>query len=373
LDPIAFRELNVVRPGDPMVSTSEDDHDVEYGSYGLDACLNAVRDALADSSSELAAPEGWLVGAGTALSMIDTIPQRGHYSQALLSLGSDGGYHLRVGTAEFGNGTSTVHRQLAATVLATSPVAILLQQSDTDVVDHDTGAFGSTGIVVSGAATVRAAEALREQLVALAARITGVPVQDCQLRADGVDCAGDLVPLARLARSALASGGLPVGEGRAGGSPRSVAFNVHGFRVAVNPGTGEIRFLRSVQAVDAGTVINPMQCRGQIEGGVAQALGAAMFEHVDIDTRPGSATAGQVLNPSFRGYHLPTFADIPETEVIFVPTEDRLGPMGAKSMSESPFNPVAPALANALRAATGIRFTELPLSRDRIWIEMEQS
>jgi CO/xanthine dehydrogenase Mo-binding subunit len=135
----------------------------------------------------------------------------------------------------------------------------------------------------------------------------------------------------------------------------------------VDPHSGEIRFLRSVQAVDAGTVINPMQCRGQVEGGVAQALGAAMFEHVDIDARPDSATVGRVLTTAFREYHVPTFADVPETEVIFAPTTDRLGPMGAKSMSESPFNPVAPALANALRAATGVRFTELPLSRDRIW------
>ncbi len=380
LDPITFRELNVVRPGDPMISTSEDDHDVEYGSYGLDYCLTAVREALADPSSEPPAPAGWLVGAGMALSMIDTIPPRGHHSQVSISVAADGGYVLNVGTAEFGNGTSTVHGQLAATVLNTDPAAIVLRQSDTDLVEHDTGAFGSTGIVVSGAATVRAAEALRATILQAASRISAVPVEHCRLVADGVDCDGVRVPLTRLAApdDALSTGetGEPVrrerlvGEGTAGGSPRSVAFNVHGFRVAVDPDSGEIRFLRSVQAVDAGTVINPMQCRGQVEGGVAQALGAAMFEHVDIDADPGSATAGQVLTTSFRGYHVPTFADVPETEVIFAPTIDRLGPMGAKSMSESPFNPVAPALANALRAATGVRFTELPLSRDRIWIAL---
>jgi putative selenate reductase molybdopterin-binding subunit len=368
LDPIDFRELNVVRPGDPMVSTSEDDHDVEYGSYGLDYCLTAVRKSLADHTGERSVPVGWLVGEGVALSMIDTIPPRGHHSRAKISLTSAGEYLLNVGTAEFGNGTSTVHGQLAATVLNTDPTAIVLRQSDTDLVEYDTGAFGSTGIVVSGAATVGAAEALREKIVAAASRISGVPAQHCRLLPDAVDCAGALVPLAQLVASSedLPAGEL-VGEGSSGGSPRSVAFNVHGFRVAVDPHSGEIRFLRSVQAVDAGTVINPMQCRGQVEGGVAQALGAAMFEHVDIDTRPDSATAGRVLTTAFREYHVPTFADVPETEVIFAPTTDRLGPMGAKSMSESPFNPVAPALANALRAATGVRFTELPLSRDRIW------
>jgi putative selenate reductase molybdopterin-binding subunit len=368
LDPIAFRELNIVRPGDPMVSTSEDDHDVEYGSYGLDQCLSAVREALADRAGEPPVPPGWLVGAGTALSMIDTIPPRGHHSRARLSLRADGGYDLDVGTAEFGNGTSTVHGQLAATVLNTRPSAIRLRQSDTDVVEYDTGAFGSTGIVVSGAATVRAAEGLRDRLLAAAATLSGVQVERCRLLADAVDCAGQLLPLTRLAAGSPATSLLA--EGAAGGSPRSVAFNVQGFRVAVDPDTGEIRFLRSVQAVDAGTVINPLQCRGQVEGGVAQALGAALFEQVDVDTRAQSPTAGQVLTTTFRGYHVPTFADIPDTEVIFVRTDDRLGPMGAKSMSESPFNPVAPALANALRAATGVRFTELPLSRDRIWIAL---
>jgi putative selenate reductase molybdopterin-binding subunit len=298
--------------------------------------------------------------------MIDTIPPRGHHSRVAISLRPDGGYDLDVGTAEFGNGTSTVHTQLAATVLNTSAARIVLRQSDTDVVEYDTGAFGSTGIVVSGQATVRAAEALRDRLLAAAAGVSGVPVPDCTLLADAVDCAGTPVPLSRLPGPLAA-------EGSAGGSPRSVAFNVHGFRVAVDPGTGEVRFLRSVQAVDAGTVINPLQCRGQVEGGVAQALGAAMFEHLDIDTAGGSSTAGQVTTTTFRGYHLPTFADVPETEVIFAVTDDRLGPMGAKSMSESPFNPVAPALANALRAATGVRFTDLPLSRDRIWLALNPS
>ncbi len=370
LDPIAFRELNAVRPGDPMHAFSEEDHDVEYGSYGLDFCLSTVAAALADRSGEPAAPEGWLVGAGTAMAMIDTIPPRGHHSQVTISLNADGRYELRVGTAEFGNGTSTAHGQIAATVLNTSVDSIRLRQSDTDVVGYDTGAFGSTGIVVAGAATVKAAEALRERLLAAASRVTGHPVADCRLQSGGVEPRGRWMSLAALREADEGSGVELTGRGESSGSPRSVAFNVHGFRVAVNPGTGELRFLRSIQAADAGQVINPMQCRGQVEGGVAQALGAALFEHVDI-SRDG-ADAGTVTTTTFRGYHLPTYADVPITDVVFAPTHDRLGPMGAKSMSESPFNPVAPALANALRDATGIRFTELPLSRDRIWLALDR-
>jgi CO/xanthine dehydrogenase Mo-binding subunit len=110
-----------------------------------------------------------------------------------------------------------------------------------------------------------------------------------------------------------------------------------------------------------------MQCRGQIEGGVAQALGATLFEEVHIDA------AGRVVNPTLRQYHLPAFADVPRTEVHFVDTDDPLGPFGAKSMSESPFNPVAPAMANALRDATGVRLTDLPFTRDRVWQALQRS
>jgi CO/xanthine dehydrogenase Mo-binding subunit len=116
-----------------------------------------------------------------------------------------------------------------------------------------------------------------------------------------------------------------------------------------------------VQAADAGRVANPMQCRGQIEGGVAQSLGATLYEEMVIDE------GGRVVNAKFRDYHLPSFADVPRTEVLFADTSDSLGPMGAKSMSESPYNPVAAAMGNAIADATGIRFTETPFKPDRLF------
>ncbi|MDP9799742.1 CO/xanthine dehydrogenase Mo-binding subunit/aerobic-type carbon monoxide dehydrogenase small subunit (CoxS/CutS family) [Catenuloplanes nepalensis] len=361
IDPIAFRERNVVRPGDPMVSVSNELDDVEYGSYGLDQCLSLVRDALADAPEPAPGP-GWLTGDGVALALINTIPPRGHHAEADVRLLADGTYQLMVGTTEFGNGTSTVHVQLAATALHTTPDRVAIAQSDTALVAHDTGAYGSTGIVVAGKATLLAAEALRERLQAAAAVLTTLEPGECELTADGVVCGdGIVLGLPELHRRA-AEGGLPVAaHAVTDGSPRSVAFNVHGFRVAVRPRTGEIRILKSVQAADAGVVLNPMQLVGQIEGGVAQAIGAAVYEEMRIDA------GGHVVNPALRGYHVPQFADVPHTRVLVAKTEDALGPLGAKSMSESPFNPVAPALANAVRDATGVRLTSLPLGRDRVW------
>ena len=158
-----------------------------------------------------------------------------------------------------------------------------------------------------------------------------------------------------MSAAARAAGRELSADGTFGGTPRSVAFNVQGFRIAVNPQTGEIRILKSVHAADAGRVINPMQCRGQIEGGVAQSLGATLYEELLVDG------TGRVINPTFRDYHVPAFADIPRQEVYFAETSDAVGPYGAKSMSESPYNPVAAALGNALRGRHGNSFRYGPI------------
>ncbi|MCC9192042.1 molybdopterin-dependent oxidoreductase [Arthrobacter sp. zg-Y916] len=373
LDPLDFKQRNLVVEGDPMISTSpEPAEDVLYGSYGLQECVDLVRGAL-DAGARDPERSGqslggdWLVGTGTAVAMIDTVPPRGHVSHARISLRPDGRYGLDVGTAEFGNGTTTVHTQLAGSALSTDPGNIVIRQSDTDLVDHDTGAYGSTGTVVAGKASLAAATELAARLKGFAASLFRNTSAQVALVSDAVVCGEERVPLAEVYLRAQEAGVELAAEGRWGGTPRSVAFNVQGFRVAVDPGTGEIRILQSVQAADAGVVMNPMQCRGQVEGGVAQALGAALYEEVQVDE------SGQVQTRILRQYHIPTFADIPRTEVYFASTDDALGPMGAKSMSESPFNPVAPALASALRDATGLRLNRLPFARDRVYLALREA
>ncbi|MDG4666523.1 molybdopterin cofactor-binding domain-containing protein [Mycobacterium sp. 236(2023)] len=355
LDPFDFRRTNVVVPGDDFVDAhnkSEAGEDLTYGSYGLDQCLDLAQQALRDGTG-VAAPDGWLVGEGMAAAMIATIPPSGHFCDASVTTTRDGGYLLAIGTAEFGNGTTTVHVQLAATELSTTPDRIDIAQSDTRATGYDTGAFGSTGTVVAGNAVMLACRDLRSQIVHAAAELTGVGAQNCTLTPHGVQCASRLVELSELPPL--------TGHGRHNGSPRSVVFNVHGFRVAVNPPTGEVRILQSVQAADAGTVMNPEQCRGQVEGGVAQAIGSALYEQMLI------GPDGVVSTQTLRNYHIPQLADVPVTEVLFTDTYDQLGPLGAKSMSESPFNPVAPALANAIARACGARVRDLPMTPARVW------
>jgi hypothetical protein len=362
ISPYEFRRRNVIKKGDPMRSPPDSGHtDVLYGSYGLDQCLDLVERAMQVPRPKVELSGDWLTGEGIALTMIDTVPPDGHIADAKISLREDGGFELIVGTAEFGNGTSTVHRQIAATALATTVDQIRLLQSDTVHGGHDTGAYGSTGTFVAGRATQAAAENLADAIKIFASAATKINPDMCILENDSAVCGKQRVSFAQLAEAARAQGQTLTATGSSAGTPRSVAFNVQGFRVAVNKATGEIKILKSVHAADAGRVANPMQCRGQIEGGVAQSLGATLYEEMVIDD------GGQVVNPKFRDYHLPSFADIPPTEVYFADTTDSIGPMGAKSMSESPYIPVAAALGNALADATGIRFTAVPFKPDRLF------
>ncbi|OKI18445.1 molybdopterin-dependent oxidoreductase [Streptomyces sp. CB03911] len=367
LDPLVLREKNIIGPGEHMEGPLGEEEDLHIASYGLDQCLKVVRDALADDTSAELAPEGWLVGQGFAMSAIACGPPGGHIADATVKLLEDGTYDIAVGTAEFGNGTTTVHKQITAGALGTTVDRIAVRQSDTDVVKHDTGAFGSAGTVVAGKAVMKAANALAEQLLSFAAEYARTPRSLLRLTADSVECEGRPVSLKEIFAAARAKGVELKADGYFGGSPRSIAFNSQWFRIAVDPDTGEIRILRSVHGADAGKVMNPMQCRGQVEGGVAQALGATLFEQVLVDED------GQVTTAAFRRYRLPAFADVPRTEVHFSETSDAIGPLGAKSMSESPFNPVPPAFANALRDATGIRFTDAPFLRDKVWLALEEA
>lgn len=359
IDPFEFRRRNVIVPGDPFVDSHVLDDDLTFGSYGLDQCLDLAQAALRAGNGRTA-PAGWAVGTGMAIAMIATIPPRGHFAEATATVDADGRYTLDVGTTEFGNGTTTVHTQLAATELNTVPEQIVVRQSDTTTTGYDTGAFGSAGTVVAGRATLLASRQLGAALVAAAAELTGCTPADCMLGRNGVQCGERLVDF----------GSLPTPMSRTAahdGTPRSVAFNVQAFRVAVDTETGAVEILQSVQAADAGAVMNPQQCRGQVEGGVAQAIGSALFE--EIQTGPD----GAVTTTTLRNYHIPQLADVPVTEVYFADTYDELGPLGAKSMSESPYNPVAPALANAIADACGARMRRLPMTPARIWRELRSA
>ncbi|MEX2971138.1 molybdopterin-dependent oxidoreductase [Streptomyces sp. C184] len=361
LDPLELRRRNIVRPGDPLISMEVGPDDVVFTEDGLAKCIDLVDDAMARGADEPSPGPEWLLGAGVASSLHETAPPTEHLSEAWVTLGDDLIYELAVGTVEFGEGTSTAHVQLAAHQLGTTPSRIRLVQSDTDRTGFDTGAFASAGLFVAGNAVLRAANAVRDRILECAAAHTGVHLVMCSMDDGGVVCGDQRVSLAELVASARARGIRFTAARKAYGSPRSVTSNAQGFRIAVHRVTGEIRILYSVQATDAAVIINPAQVRGQVEGGVAQGIGFALTENFHLDEN------GVMVNPNFRNYRIPGYADIPRTDVLLVDSTDSVGPLRSKGIAECCINPVAPALANALHDATGVRYRALPLTPERIY------
>ncbi|KAF0105589.1 MAG: molybdopterin binding aldehyde oxidase and xanthine dehydrogenase [Rhodospirillaceae bacterium] len=367
IDPIEMRRKNVVRPGDNIESIWKEPSDASFGSYGIAECLDIVERELARGNGG-AKPDGedWAEGTGVAMAMLECGPPTEHRSGAEMKLLADGTYHLAVGSSEMGNGITTAHKQMTAAVLGVRAGDIAIVNADTDRTPYDTGTFASTGTVVAGKAVHITAEALSRDILDFAGRHTGTDPALCRLDGDAVVCGDRRIPLSELYAAGTAVGHRFTATRKAYLSPRTIAFNVQGVRLAVHRVTGEIRILHSVHAADIGRPINPMQCRGQLDGAIAMGYGWVLTENMVHHE-------GHMVNAQVRNYRIPTYADTPHTDIFFADTIDSIGPLGAKSQGECGINPVAPAIANALADATGVRFAHLPFTPDRIFARLPRS
>jgi len=364
LDPIEMRRRNVVRPGDNIESIWKEPSDARFGSYGILECLDIVERELAAGNS-VARPDGedWAEGTGMAMAMLECGPPTEHRSGAEMKLLADGTYHLAVGSSEMGNGITTAHKQIAASMMGVCAGDIAIVNADTDRTPYDTGTFASTGTVVAGKAVHLTAEAMRQDILEFAARHTGTDPERCRLDGDAVVCGDRRIALVELHAAGASIGHRFAVSRKAYLSPRTIAFNVQGVRLAVHRVTGEVRILHSVHAADIGRLINPMQCRGQLDGAIVMGYGWALTENMVHDE-------GRMVNAQLRNYRIPAYADTPRTDIFFADTVDAIGPLGAKSQGECGINPVAPAVANALASATGQRFTHLPFTPDRLFARL---
>ena len=337
IDPVELRRINMLRPGDAPLGLAVG-RPLEPANYGLPECLELAvaelattrgRDRarnLCDESPLLGgAPADWALGEGVAIGATATLPARGHRAEARMRLHGTR-FELWVGSVEMGSGVTALLQGLAADELGVAAGRVEVRVGDTGAVGQDSGTFGSTSVMVAGRAVARAAAAMRAALN-----------EDSSAEPDVVGQAWEL--------------------------PASTVGNVQAFRVAVHRVTGVVLILDSVHAVDAGTILNESQARGQVDGAVTQGIGAALSEMMVLDN-------GRVANASLRAYRIPQAGRFPATRVLFASTRDPHGPSGAKSMAEAAINPVAPALANAVRNAVGDCPRDLPLTPDRVWQQL---
>ncbi len=364
LDPIQLRLKNVIQPGDPLTLGYREQQDADLrdshfnliGSYGLKDCFEKIQTAF---STPLPGPQGSRrYGRGIAISMQGSGLSKIHVAGIKLSLLSSGRILMRSGAVDVGTGSDTTLRQIVAQVLGIPVDPIDLIAADTQETPFDAGSYASATLYISGEASRRAALALRDKLIQAAAlRLQTDPgqVHFAQGRFSAPQGSLTLQDLAQGTPDPIEV------ELHHAADESSLTFAVAGVELAVDMETGQIELLKIAQAIDLGTAINPRICHGQVTGGTAMGIGYALSEELIQDEQ------GQILNAGFRHYRIPIAKEVPPMEVHLVQQADPYGPFGAKGVGEITTNCTAPAIANAVFQATGIRFRQLPLTPERVW------
>lgn len=363
VDPIAFRLQNAVAEGDPTGSGRA------WPRIGLRECLEAIRDAR-DASPALPARASHgggdtevLRGVGVAVGgwMGGVEP-----ASAVCRVNGDGSVSVIVGSVDL-SGTNTALTQIAAEAFGAPLEQVQVINADTESAPYAGASGGSKITYTVGAAVKAAAEDARRQLFAIAAdqleaAADDLEIADGHVRVRGAPARG--VAIARLARLATEFGGKyePIfGRGACATTARAPGFAAHRCEVEVDRATGAVRIVRQVVAQDVGRALNPAAIEGQIRGGVAQGVGWGLLEAMRYDED------GRLLSGTLMDYALPRATQVPdEVDVRLVEVPSEQGPFGARGVGEPPVIAGAAAIANAVAAATGVRFTALPLTSEAI-------
>jgi carbon-monoxide dehydrogenase large subunit len=282
---------------------------------------------------------------------------------------------VATGATSQGQGTRTTLSQIVADVVGCRIEDIVMTAGDTAAISQGIGAFASRQAINAGSSALIAGGNVRNQIVALAARVLGVPENEIDVE-DGRAIARTgnkpSMSLGELARVAQGMPGFSFAPGQAPGLEHTAYFTppqasycngTHVVEAEVDPFTGGVTLINYTVAHDSGTVINPMIVDGQVQGGVAHGIGNALFEFMKYDAD------AQPLTTSFQDYLLPAAPDVPSCRIEHVETPNPLNPLGVKGAGEGGTIPAPAAIISAIEDALspfGVRFTEMPLTPDRI-------
>jgi CO/xanthine dehydrogenase Mo-binding subunit len=311
-----------------------------------------------------------LVGRGVGVAIAN--PAELPISTAIVRLHYDGSVTVLCSTVEVGQGLHTVLAQIAAEELGIDHALVTVISPDTRYGPYDWSTGASRGTAIMGSAVQRACHDVKEQLRALAAETAGVGIDEVTVADGRAQAGGRTLDYAQVIREWW---GRPAGEviGRGyvrnlGPSPAFWEIGMGGAEVEVDAETGEVRVRAYTALADVGRAINPRQCEAQDVGAVVMGLGHTLFEEMVY------SDSGSLLNPTILEYRVPAVTDLPDlVETILVENGDGAGPYGAKGMGEGGGIPVAPAVANALFRATGVRIRDLPLTPERVWRALRQA
>ncbi len=382
MNPLELRRKNYLKEGK---INSLGEH-IWESNGSVEACTEIVKTSIYDHPQPNE-DHNYYYGRGFAALMKS--PKGAPFSTkgCYMKMNIDGSVSVNMGGAEVGQGLRTVVQQITAEALKIPPEKIrVYTEIDTQFSPYEWQTIGSMFTMQGGRAIVRAAEKMINILKITAAQTLKTNVDYLDYDGETVYLRNDpsiKISIIELNRGYITQDGITVGEVAQSVSdarlPRysnpdkngqgnlgvTYTFGAQGAEIRIEKKSGKVIVDHVASAFDVGTVINPLQIRGTVMGGVIIGLGAALYEEVKIDK------AGQITNPHFFFYHIPTLKEAPRQTIEFVETPDPIGAFGARGIGEHPVIGVAPAILNAIYDAIGVDYFELPVTPEKIKAAIE--
>jgi CO/xanthine dehydrogenase Mo-binding subunit len=373
MDPVELRKINMIAEGETseifkIMGEGSEGVEMTIESCKLDYCLKRGSELIGWDPARLArevAP-GRIRAKGMALAMQGSGIPLIDMGSAHIELQDDGFFKLHIGATDLGTGSDTILAQIAAEELGVSSDDIVVYASDTDQTPYDVGAYASSTTYVSGNAVIRAAQNMKKVLREAAAEKFGVDPDTVNFDGETISTSDGThsLSLKEFSYDTLYHEGAHMKTLAASGSfsgEKSPPPYMAGFvEIEVDTETGKIDVLDYVAVVDCGTAINTNLARIQVEGGVLQGIGMAMYEDVQYSEQ------GQMLTNNLMYYKIPSREDVKKLTVEIAESYEPSGPFGAKSVGEIGIDTPLAAIANAVYNATGARIRELPLTPPRV-------
>ncbi|PIS30061.1 MAG: aldehyde oxidase [Candidatus Marinimicrobia bacterium CG08_land_8_20_14_0_20_45_22] len=302
-------------------------------------------------------------GVGMACMMQGSAIPRVDMGAAYIKMNEDGSFNLQIGATDIGTGSDTILGQIAAEALSVGIDDIIVASSDTDFTPFDVGAYASSTTYLSGEAVRKCAEKVKMQILDVAAEMSHSPVESLAMKEKKVMFPGGELSFQEICHYAMYA--VNQFQIQASASHFTTAspppFAAHFAEVEIDTETGDIRVVKYVSVTDCGQPINPKLVEGQIEGAIVNGISWVLTEEYLFNEK------GKMTNPNFGRYKLFSAADLPDIKTIVVQTYEPTGPYGAKSVAEIGINGPAPAIANAIFDAIGVRIHALPLTAEKIF------
>lgn len=362
MDPTVLREKNMVREGQKMPAY----YGETANSCALDRCMARAKEMIGWKEKYPCRDmgNGKVRGVGVAMAMQGSGISGVDTASVAIKVNDDGFYSLMIGATDMGTGCDTILAQMAAECLECDMQEIIVHGVDTDSSPYDCGSYASSTTYVTGMAVVKTCEMLRQKICARGAQYLGCSVEEVEFDGQKVTNlgTGESITRAEIGNRVMCSNEEALSASEAFSSPISPPpFMVGMAEVEIDRETGVVEPIDYVAVVDCGTVVNPNLARVQVEGGISQGIGMALYEDVVYSEK------GKNYSNSFMQYKIPSRLDVGNIRVEFESSYEPTGPFGAKSIGEIVINTPSPAISNAIQNATGVIIRELPMTAEKIY------